>query len=422
MAYQPISLGVGNGTGDGEGLRDGGVKIDQNFEELYASKAPDEYVFVSTKDDLPTPSGGIITLLANSTYHFTAAVDLTGDRLVGGENTAITGSSSENASITSTGLGVGVALLTTVWTTPIRNISFKDVDTVIALDGLGNDVSLDWFAVNFVNIPNIGTIKNFDNWIYGTGAFINSKGLVFDGDSGTIGIINSLLQGDGLAGNIIEVLSTATVSRRIRIIYSSVVAFASTIGIKIDPLATIEDASYILDTISFTGGGTYLSGLDVSSDESLFTRCTGITNTFINGQLYMQGNATVTIISTLGVFTKVLGTTIASVDNFKFSHTDNRLTCEAVLSRKYLIQCNLSFESGNNQQCEFGFYDSKLLDVRTPSRTKSTSSGTGKSENISFNCVVNFIKDDYLEIWCRNNTSTSDITVTEMNFVITEIG
>jgi len=35
MAYQPINLGTGNGAGDGEGLRDGGVKIDANFQEIY---------------------------------------------------------------------------------------------------------------------------------------------------------------------------------------------------------------------------------------------------------------------------------------------------------------------------------------------------------------------------------------------------
>ena len=79
--------------------------------------------FVSSKSDLPLPSGGVITLEANKTYYFIDNVDLTGDRLVGGQNTTILGTSSENASITSTGLGTGLAnaLLTTQWTAPDRD-------------------------------------------------------------------------------------------------------------------------------------------------------------------------------------------------------------------------------------------------------------------------------------------------------------
>jgi hypothetical protein len=66
--------------------------------------------FVASKSDLPSPVGGVITLLAEHTYYFTADVDLLGDRLLGSQDTVILGASSENCSITSTGLGVGVAL------------------------------------------------------------------------------------------------------------------------------------------------------------------------------------------------------------------------------------------------------------------------------------------------------------------------
>ena len=86
-----------------------------------------------------------------------------------------------------------------------------------------------------------------------------------------------------------------------------------------------------------------------------------------------------------------------------------------------MIQCHLSFSSGNNNVCEFGFYDSQLGTIRTPSRTKSTANGTGRAENISFACVISGEVGDYLEIWCANNSATTNIRVTEMNFIITEI-
>ena len=190
--------------------------------------------FVGSKSDLPSSVGGVITLLSEHTYYFTADVDLEGDRLVGSQDTVILGASSENCSITSTGLGTGVALFTTEWTTPIRHITFKDVDTCLNINGVTNaPVALDWTGVNFLNIPNIGEISTCDNWIYSKGAFLNSKGFTFSGTVGTIGIDNSIFVGSGSAGGIIELSSTLNVTRRFRVIYSSIVAFGATVGLSL---------------------------------------------------------------------------------------------------------------------------------------------------------------------------------------------
>jgi hypothetical protein len=88
-------------------------------------------VFVGSKSDFPAPVANVITLVADVTYFITDHIDLTGARLVGAENTTIIGGSSENCTITSTGLDGGTALFTTEWTTPIRHISFKDVGTAL---------------------------------------------------------------------------------------------------------------------------------------------------------------------------------------------------------------------------------------------------------------------------------------------------
>lgn len=381
---------------------------------------PINLIFVRAKKDFGQAVNGVITLLDNYTYFITNDIDLEGARLVGGSDTTLIGGSSENCTLTSTGLNTGVALFTSAYTTPIRHISFTDVDTAIDIDGTARTVALDWTGVNFVNVPNIGTIDTPDNWIFSKGAFLSSEGLVFTGTVGTIGIDNSLFVGSGAAKNIIELDASCTVTRRFRIIYSSIVAFASTVGVDVDLSATIPTEGFILDTVNFSGGGTYLGGLDNTSNDSLFINCVGITNTSVNGQMYMQGNATATTIVATNTFYKVAGTTTASADNEKYSHSSNRLTNDATIERKYLIQCSLSFNAGNNNVCEFGFYDSKLGAVRTPSRTKATANSAGRAESITFFCVVQHSSGDYIEIHCANTSSTTNITVTEMNVVITE--
>jgi hypothetical protein len=296
------------------------------------------------------------------------------------------------------------------------------VDTCLDIGQAANaPLALDWTGVNFANIPNIGTIKDSDNFVYTKGALLSAQGLVFDGTTGTISIADSLLQGTGAAGSIVEVAATATITRRFRIIYSSVIAFGATTGVDVNASATIPTESFILDTVNFGGGGTYLPGVGTASNLSLFGGCKGIVNTAVNGQMYMLNNATATTIAASSTFYKVAGATTASADNAKYGHTSNRLTNEAEVQRKYLITCHLSFTSGSNNQCEFGFYDSKLGAIRTPSRTKGTANSSGRLENMSFSCVVQHSIGDYIEIWCSNLSSTANITVEDMNVLVTEL-
>jgi hypothetical protein len=376
-------------------------------------------VFVNSKLDFPTAVANVITLEDNYTYFITTTVDLTGDRLVCGENTTIIGGSSENCFLKSTGLNSSTALITSIYSLPIRNISITH-GTALDLDGDGVNTAIDWFGVNFTDCAIVGTIKDYSNVIMSDCAFLNSGGLTFDGTIGTIGLSNSLFNCN--ASNTVFILpATLTITRRFRIIYSSFVVLSGETGINVNVSATLPTESYILDTVNFSGGGTYLSGLDHTSNDSLFTSCVGITNTAVNGQLYMQGNATATTVSATNIFYKIEGTTTASADNSKFSHSNNRLTCDAVISRKYLIQANLSFTAGNGNVCEFGFYDSQLIDIRTPSKTKATANASGRAENVSFACVVSMDLGDYIEVHCANTSATTNITVDQLNFIITEI-
>lgn len=415
MAKQTINTTPIN-SGLGTPLNESFDICNDNFTELYDLIQDDKFVIVDSKSKLPAPVSNVITLLDDVTYYFTGIVDLTGDRLVGGQNTTILGTSSENAIITSTGLGAGVALLTTTYTTPIRHVAFNDVDTALDIDGLGNNAAMDWTGVNFVNVPNIGVVKDVSNFIFSKGAFLNSKGMEFDGTIGTIGMDNSLFSGDGLAGDIIEVLSTCTVTRRFRIIYSSVVAFGSTVGVTVDASATIGNEDFILDTINFSGGGTYLGGLDHTSNMSLFTLCNGITNSSEISQYYMNGNATTTVITTVDVAEKVLGTTTNATVTQKFTHTDNRATYVGSVTRFFKVLATLSVESGNNNQ--IGCYIFKNGIELTESEVYGTTNGSGRAENVAIQTLVELTTNDYIEIYVENSTSTQNITVTDLNVII----
>lgn len=374
-------------------------------------------IFVNDLSDLPKAELGAITLEANKTYFIATNIDLLGNSLFLMENTTLIGGSSENCTITSTGLNSSTPLIYSVYSLPIRNIAIKDVGTALLIDGTGNpSVAIDWDGVNFVNVPNIGIIRNVTNFIFDKGSFLNSKGLIFDGSIGTVAINNSLLSGDGLSGNLIQLLNTCTITRRFRIIYSSLVASGSTIGVNVSASASIPNESYILDTVNFSGGGTYLSGVLSNDNKTLFVNCKGIANSNEISQYYMNGNSTATIIGATNTPIKVSGTTTNSSVTQKFTHTNNRATYVGSLTRQFLVTATLSLESGTNNQ--IGCYIAKNGSVSVESEVYGTTSGTGRAENITIQTLVELSTNDYIEIFVENATAINNILVTDLNVIV----
>lgn len=371
-------------------------------------------VFVESLSDFPTPVEGIITLLEGICYYVLTNIDLLGSRIVCEPNVVILGTSSENCSISSTGLVL--PLITTAYTLVIRHVTFT-ANLVFDIDGFGNVCALDWTGVNFKNCTVIGIIKNCSNFVYDKGAFLNSANLTFDGTADTIAINNSLLS---LSGNGITISTTAVISRRFRITYSSIVVNSTFTGIKVDALATIPVESFILDTVNFAGEGTYVTGVTVTSNKSLFEKCKGIANTSVNGQMYMQGNATATVISNTTDFVKVAGITIPSPDNSKYLHSNNRLTNDAVIERRFLVMATISFTAGTNNECEFGFYDSTIAAIRPDTTNATTAAGGGRVESVKIMSLISHQQGDYIEVWCRNTSSVTNITVETLNVIIIE--
>lgn len=265
----------------------------------------DNIVFVNSKNDLPSSIGGVISLEDNKTYYITQVVDLSGDRLVTGTNTCILGSSSENCKITSTGL-TGT-LLTSNDTLILRYLTLESGETATTLSISGDllqnpNTTFDWVGVNFLNCDNIGTVNSIDNFIYDTGAFLNSEGLIFTGDMGTVAFNNSIFVG-GEVDPIISFDENANVSRRARFNTCAFVTSVSGNAIYFDENATIDSERYIIDTCSFGGppiSGSRVSGLQFDNLKSNFSRNTGINNSSSIANIYSKNNEAVTPIAAIG--------------------------------------------------------------------------------------------------------------------------
>ena len=376
-------------------------------------------VFVASKSDLPTAVSGVITLLSNITYYITDTIDLTGDRIVASQNTVILGASSENCYLKSTGLSSSTALITSVYSLPIRNVSFTH-GKVFDLDGDGVTTALDWFGINFVDCATIGTIKDYTNFVMGDSAFLNSSGLTFNGSIGTIAFGNCLFDTSS-GGTAIILPSTLTVTRRFRIIYSSFVTLSGETSINVSTSATISDERYILDTVNFSGGGTYISGVTQTSNKTLFTNCVGIQNTSTRGFYYMVNNTTDTPIGVpnVNVWVKALGTTTADSNNSKFTHTNNRLTYTGAFNTSFLVSVNTAVRAGaSNQNISIGI--AKNGTILSNSEMTIRTSTSNQEHPGSTQYQIDLITNDYVELFVKNTQST-DVRVSDLNFSVVKI-
>lgn len=373
----------------------------------------DNFVFVSDLEDLPTPSTGVIVLEDFYTYYFTKSVDLASNRLLCGENTVILGSSSENVVLSSTGL-VGVALLTSNYSMPLRNITIT-ANIALNLDGDGVTTALDWNGVNFVNCGTVGTIKDYSNFIMTDSGLVDSGALTFDGTIGTIGLSSCLIN-SATANTGIIIAPTCTITRRFRIIYSAFVVLSGETGINVSTSATIPNNGYILDTINFGGGGTYITGVLSTDNKASFTNCNGINNSTEVSQYYMNNNATATVVASSGVAYKVLGNTTSAIITQKFTNTNNRATYNGAVTKFFSVLATASLESGTNNQ--IGLYISKNGTVINESEVYGTTSGTGRAENITIQAFVELTANDYIEIFVENDTSATNVTVKDLNVII----
>lgn len=378
------------------------------------------FIYIEGVDDFPEPIFNVITLEDEKTYFINTTIDLSGKRLVAGRNTTILGGSSENCRLKSTGL-TSRPLLSSSYSIPMRGIT---IEAAIALDLDATDnpnQAIDWFGVNFTDCNTIGTIKNYTNVIWTDCAILGGGDCTFDGTIGTVGFITCLFS--GISGKtIFNIPSTARITRRFRPIYSSFIVTAGVTGITVDSSAIENNDGFILDTVNFAGGGTYLSGLDASSPKALFNNNVGILNSSNLGHYFMINNTTDTTIGipNTNVWVKAAGvTTEGDNSSPRWGHTVNRLTYSGNVRSDFVITSTASIRSSStNQVPSIGIAKNGVIqgDSETTIRTAvANQEYPGSSQT-----VLEMSTGDYVEFFVRN-ASSANIRVSDLSVIINKI-
>jgi len=110
----------------------------------------------------------------------------------------------------------------------------------------------------------------------------------------------------------------------------------------------------------------------------------------------MQSNATATTISASGTFVKIAGTTTTGtyVEKFDVTTTSNKGVYSGSLTGFYKVEIVAGCTSGNNKELELAIYKNGV--ITTPSRSKGTTTGTGKAENIVSHDIIELSTNYYV--------------------------
>lgn len=383
-----------------------------------------DYLLIAAKADLPAAVAGVITMPALSTWVFLDDVDLTGDRIECAGIATIVGFGPETCKIRSTGLGAGEALISSAYTLTLRSLGlYADAgSTCVRVDGTGQPTlpALDWFSVNFnegaatpgkaAEITEIGNSINILLGVFGDGFY-------FDGAAATIGFVDTIfVANSGKYG--IKVEATASISSRLRLTSSAVVALGT--GLDVPQASIAQSEGFVLFLCSLSGGGTRINGITNLDDEARWIECRGITNTTRVGEMEWTSNATVTTISTSGVYVKAAGTSSAGTYNQRFTHDSGGvLTYASELVETFAITVTASLTSGNNKVLGIQAYVNG-----SPANshvTRSTSNGAGRAESMFYQAIVQLSQGDEVELYVANLTDTTNITVEDMTVQVRQI-
>jgi hypothetical protein len=388
--------------------------------------------FFSDYTQLPwAPSSGVITIPDGVTLFPVCNIDLAGNRIESSGLLAVTGANAETTYITSTGLAAGESLISSTGILNLRTVTLNPPADCygVDIDGIGNPLAVaDWDGVNFKGGKS-AKLKDLGNVVLmNIGVLDNQNGIEVSGTIGTFATTDSFYNLSGAGKKAIAFASDCVITRRIRLTDTAIVVSSSAAGIDVPETITIPDDSYIADTVNFSGGGTYLLGINPADLDSLkhrFSECRGdgITNTSRVGGYYAEDNASATTITVQGTYYKLAGSTSVIDVNSGFQISGNRATYIAAISKIFHIDFSVTFVSGNNNVCSFK-PNKYTLATNTSSllspKLKSTANGSGRSENISGSGAARFSYGDYIELWGTNETGANPITAENFSMTLTE--
>jgi len=173
----------------------------------------------------------------------------------------------------------------------------------------------------------------------------------------------------------------------------------------------------VLTSIGQSGVQTTYIRSDAVGDGLLYNGGVLTGSAYIN--CFAFGITGTTSIATQSFWYKLEIVTTEGFSRDGFSHSTNRITNNG-RTRIVKAEAIISLSSGNNNVIHLAFYKNGDTLVPCSEQDITTSSG-GRAGNIPLQCLVEMENGDFIEIWTKNTSGTSNIITSHYNFIVTEL-
>jgi hypothetical protein len=130
-------------------------------------------------------------------------------------------------------------------------------------------------------------------------------------------------------------------------------------------------------------------------------------------------SASVTTVAQSDTWYKLNTSTTQGFQRDGLVHSNNRITWTGTTTRVFKLEGIVSVESGNNNQVHVAFFKNDTL--HPCSEQEVTTSGSGRASNVAFQCLIQLAQNDYIEVWTKNATGATNITLNNVNVIVTQL-
>ena len=378
---------------------------------------------IQSAEDFPPAVGGVITLTGPRAYKIDGLIDIgvnqisvTGDVKLVGDSVIV---STLRGSIDSAPMVVGSGSLI------FEDLTIEAGAAGVTLFGTTGSGISDVFVVlnsRTTGFSSLGSVSGTYGYVLFEDVEVSSNegGITFDGTYGNIAFMTCLTSIS--SGNtFITVTSGAVINNSIAIETCALLDGNGATGINVDLGATIDVEGYRIVNSEFRGSGTPITGITQSDNRSYFKGNLQLASTYPGGAYYMVGNATETVISVANTWVKIAGTTTADWVE-RTSHTSNRLTYTGNKPRRFKWNASASLEIDIASPVGF---EITLAKNGVPMEQYRKSESTGASDrvdNLATFGWVDLTLNDYVELWVRNTTGTTNVTAVDLTVGLSEVG
>ena len=423
MAQQIINIGGAPNDGNGDTIRDGGDKVNDNFTELY-EKSIDSVIVVKTSSDF-----GVID--STKVYVIDGEIDMTGVTVeIPAGGISMVGSTFDISKLVSTDNNYDMfeSAVGGCGNILAQDIGFETSGASSQVWNLTSATGFDAFEfaqINYNNCTKVGTLTNFRQGLEsGSGRF---------GGTPTIELVGTWVGGYRITTSIVRGLDAGMTEPLFKAGagFSMASRFLTDINCDLPALAAFTDfapsqftnpstvqivgAIFSRDGVFDAADANIFPNMPSTSLSAAFSGNNGIPNTFVGGRNTVTVEVTTTI-NTQGTFETLLGTFATSDLSHFDSPANGQLRHLGDNPREYRVFADLTMEGDANAALsvrvrKWDDSASSFVDVSTQSRQVNNLLGGRDVALFTIFENVTLDKNDYIFLQITNETNTASVTV-----------